>query len=215
MEPIDHWSEYWSEHSNHSDNQVSYWADIKADTYRQYGHFSMAALIKGFLLRRNFRVVITMRLCQAAAAATMPWRLCLPFLQILHRLASNGACMDFPWRTQIGGGLALTHGWGLVINQTAQIGRNVTLFHGVTLGQRDRIADTGERYVEFPVIEDEVWIGPHAIIVGGVRIGRGSRIAGGAFVKESIPPYSVVAGNPAVIVKSGCVADVSNPAVFD
>lgn len=215
MEPIDHWSEYWTEHSNPSDNQASHWTDIKADTYRQYGRFSMGRLIKGFLLRRNFRVVITMRLCQAAAAAAMPWRLCLPLCQILHRMASSCAGMDFPWRTRIGGGLALTHGWGLVINQTAQIGRNVTLFHGVTLGQRDRIADTGERYVEFPVIEDEVWIGPHAIIVGGVRIGRGSRIAGGAFVTESIPPYSVVAGNPSTIVKSGCIADVSNPAVFD
>ena len=99
-----------------------------------------------------------------------------------------------------GGGLALTHGFGLVVNPCAQIGNNVTLFHGVTLGRRDRISHVGDDYV-----------GPHADIVGGVTIGRGSRVAGGAFVTRSIPPYSVVSGNPASIVKSNCVPDVSNP----
>ncbi|MDO8412873.1 MAG: hypothetical protein Q7S51_03665 [Gallionellaceae bacterium] len=44
--------------------------------------------------------------------------------------------MDFPWQTKSGGGLALTHGWGLVISPGAKIGKNVTLFHGVTLGSR-------------------------------------------------------------------------------
>ncbi|WP_074773002.1 hypothetical protein [Nitrosospira multiformis] len=62
------------------------------------------------------------------------------------------------------------------------------------------------------MIEDEVWIGPHAIIVGGVTIGRGSRIAGGAFVTENVPPYSIVSGNPSTIVKANCTPDVMNPA---
>lgn len=57
-----------------------------------------------------------------------------------------------------------------------------------------------------------MWVGPHAIIVGGVTIGRGSRIAGGAFVTVNIPPYSIVSGNPATIVKNNCVADVMHPA---
>lgn len=64
----------------------------------------------------------------------------------------------------------------------------------------------------YPVLEDEVWVGPHAIIVGDVTVGRGSRIAGGAFVTESVPPYSVVIGNPAVIVKNNCTPDVMFPA---
>ena len=111
-----------------------------------------------------------------------------------------------------GEGLALTHGFGLVVNPCAQIGNNVTLFHGVTLGRRDRISHEGERLTEYPTLEDDVWVGPHATIVGGVIIGRGSRIAGGAFVTRSVPPYSIVSGNPASIVKSNCVPDVSNPA---
>lgn len=92
------------------------------------------------------------------------------------------------------------------------IGSNVTLFHGVTLGRRDRISQAGEREIQFPVLESEVWVGPHAIIVGGVTIGRGSRIGGGSFVTENIPPFSVVSGNPARIVKSNCTPDVINPA---
>ena len=111
----------------------------------------------------------------------------------------------------MGGGLALAHGFGLVVNPCAQIGNNVTLFHGVTLGRRDSISHDGERLTEYPILEDDVWVGPHAIIVGGVIIGRGSRIAGGAFVTRSIPPYSIVSGNPASIIKSNCVPDVSNP----
>jgi serine O-acetyltransferase len=118
--------------------------------------------------------------------------------------------MDFSWNTKIGGGVAITHGWGIVINQHAVIGRNVTIFHGVTLGRRDRIASDGTRLTEYPVIEDEVWVGPHAIIIGGVTIGRGSRIAGGAFVTQSVPAYSIVAGNPSSIINSDCTPDVMN-----
>lgn len=193
---------------------MSCWKALKADTYRQYGNATWALTLKGALTRRTFRVVVTMRLCQAVARSRGPIRWLLPLCKMLHRLATQLAAVDFSWRTEIGAGVALTHGWGLVVSQGAKIGRNVTLFHGVTLGRRDRVAADGARLTEYPVIEDEVWIGPHAILVGGITIGRGSRIAGGAFVTESVPAYSVVSGNPAKIVKSDCVPDVMNPAPF-
>lgn len=188
------------------------WDALKADTHRQYGRFGWGHLIKGAIMRRTFRVIVTMRLCQCVANSNGVVRLVLPFLRVMHRFAAHNAAVDLSWQTEIGGGFTLTHGWGLVVNAGARIGNNVTLFHGVTLGQRDRISREGERITDYPVLEDEVWIGPHAIIVGGVTIGRGSRIAGGAFVTESIPPYSVVLGNPATIAKSNCVPDVMNPA---
>lgn len=188
------------------------WNALKADTYRQYGRFTLGSLVKGAITRRTFRVAVTMRLCQCVAASGGLLRVTLPIFQLLHRIATHSAAMDLSWRTEIGGGLALTHGWGLVVSPGATIGNNVTLFHGVTLGRRDRISPEGERLTEYPVLEDEVWIGPHAIIVGGVTIGRGSRIAGGAFVTDSIPPYSVVSGNPSSIVKRDCTPDVMNPA---
>ena len=186
------------------------WIALRADTFRQYGRFTIGCLIKGAITRRTFRVVVTMRLCQCVKDSVGLFKITLPVFKLMHHIAAHAAAMDLSWRTEIGGGLALTHGWGLVVNPGATIGKNVTLFHGVTLGRRDRISSEGERLTEYPTIEDEVWIGPHAIIVGEVTIGRGSRIAGGAFVTESVPPYSVVSGNPATIVKSNCTPDVMN-----
>lgn len=191
-------------------NKMTTISAIKADTHRQYGQFSWLNLLKGVLTRRTFRLIVTLRFCQCIAKSSIRWFL-LPIFKLLHRLAAHSAGIDLSWQTSIGAGFAITHGWGMVVNTEAVIGNNVTLFHGVTLGCRDRIAPDGQRKTEYPVIEDEVWIGPHAIIVGGVTIGRGCRIAGGAFITESIPPYSVVSGNPASIIKSGCTPDVVNP----
>ena len=186
------------------------WGALKADTYRLYGRNGRGLTLRGALLNRTFRVVVTMRLCQAARNGGALLRLSLPLMKLLHRVATQRAAVDFAWNTDVGAGLALTHGWGMVVTPGARIGRNVTLFHGATLGRRDRIGADGVRLVGYPILEDEVWVGPHAIIVGGITIGRGSRIAGGAFITTDIPPYSVVSGNPATIVKSGCTPDVMN-----
>jgi serine O-acetyltransferase len=185
--------------------------DFKADTWRQFGSFRWALVLRGIALRRSYRVVATMRLCQwAARRQGILARSLLTVARLLHRIACGTAGIDLPWTTAIAPGLALIHGWGVVVNEHAVIGRNVTLFHGVTLGQADRIAADGSRASGYPVIEDEVWIGPHAVVVGPVTIGRGSRIAAGACVFESVPPHSIVMGNPAQVIKSGCVPDVMN-----
>jgi serine O-acetyltransferase len=185
---------------------------LKADAYRLHGRrCGWKDVAMGALTRRTFRVIVTLRLCQHVDGRSGPIRAVVPLLKLFHRMAARRAGIDLSWRTNIGPGVAFTHGWGMVVNSGATVGSNVTLFHGATLGQRDRISQAGERTTDYPVVEDEVWIGPHAIVVGGVTIGRGSRIAGGAFVTENVPAYSVVSGNPAVIVKSNCVPDVMNP----
>jgi serine O-acetyltransferase len=185
---------------------------IKADTYREFGAFSWSKLFAGVLTSRTFRIIVFMRLCQYCAVSRTPLRIMLYPVKILHRWAAHMGAMDFPSSTQVGAGLAITHGWGIVISPMAKIGNNVTLFHGVTIGQRDTVLESGLRITGYPTIEDDVWVGPNAVIVGGVIIGRGSKIAAGAFITESIPPYSVVVGNPGVIVKMGCVPDVMNKA---
>jgi serine O-acetyltransferase len=190
---------------------------FRADTWRQFGRFSWMLALRGFVLRRNYRAITTLRLCHRAASGT-GWfaRPFLIFARLLHRMACHSAGIDLPWQTRVGGGLALTHGWGLVVNENAVIGRNVTMLHGATLGQRDRLGADGSRSPGgSPTIEDEVWIGPHAIVVGPITVGRGSRIAGGACVFEDVPPRSIVVGNPARVVKSDCTPDVMNAYAFD
>jgi serine O-acetyltransferase len=184
---------------------------LKADTIRKRGTYKLRYVISGYFTDRTFRPLITMRLCQSSRNWQFGKPLHLLF-RLMHRSACNRAGIDLPWKSKISGGFTLTHGWGVVVNQHAVIGKNVTFFNGVTIGKRERISRAGERSSEYPVIEDEVWVGPHAIIVGGIVIGRGSRIGGGAFVTENIPPFSTVMGNPATIVKTGGVPDVKNPA---
>jgi len=185
---------------------------LKADTIRKKGTYKFRYVLWGYLTDRTYRPMVTFRLCQATGKWNTIGKPVHWFFRVIHRWACNKAGIDLPWRTKIAGGFSLTHGWGVVINPNSTIGKNVTFFNGVTLGQRDRIAKDGTRSTEYPVIEDEVWVGPHAMIVGGVVIGKGSRIAGGAFITENIPPYSTVMGNPASIVKTGSHPDVKFPA---
>lgn len=184
---------------------------LKADTYRVYGRSNWWLVLKGLISLPGFRVVVTMRCCQRAHV--MPAITRLLFLvpaRIMHGFASYLAGVELPWRTSVAPGLALTHARGIVVNSGTRIGRNVTLFHGVTLGQKDQLLSDGSRISRCPIIEDDVWIGPHAIVVGGVTVGQGSRLAAGAFVFKDIPPRCLVIGNPGGIVKTNCQPDVGN-----
>ncbi len=96
----------------------------------------------------------------------------------------------------IGHGFFIDHGMGVVIGETAEIGNNVTLFHGVTLGGVS--TEKGKRH---PTLEDDVVIGAGAKILGAIQIGIGSRIGANAVVVKSVPPNSVVVGVPGQIVK--------------
>lgn len=183
---------------------------LLADSFRKNGRLSYLDVLSGFLFSRTHRIVITLRLCQLVDRKGIFYKLSLQLCKALHRISCHLAGVDFPWRTEIGPGFAITHGWSLVVNEGTTIGANVTIFHGVTIGRADRLDQDGVRTSAYPVIEDEVWIGPHAILVGGITIGRGSRIAGGAFVNKDVPPYSLVVGNPSAVVKHNVVPDVFN-----
>ncbi len=95
----------------------------------------------------------------------------------------------------IGDGFFIDHGMGVVIGETAEIGHNVTMYHGVTLGGTSLIH--GKRH---PTIEDNVVIGAGAKILGAIVIGNNSRIGANAVVVKSVPPDSVVVGVPGQVV---------------
>lgn len=90
---------------------------------------------------------------------------------------------------QIGKGLFIDHGMGVVIGETCVIGDNVLIYHGVTLG------GTGsEKEPRHPVIGDNVIIGTGAIVLGRVHIGAGAKIGAGAIVLEDVPEGNTVIG---------------------
>ena len=96
----------------------------------------------------------------------------------------------------LGQGFFIDHGMGVVIGETAEVGADVTLYHGVTLGGTSLAK--GKRH---PTIGDRVVIGAGAKVLGAITIGEDSRIGANAVVVRSVPPNSVVVGVPGQIVR--------------
>ncbi len=92
---------------------------------------------------------------------------------------------------QIGRGLFIDHGMGVVIGETAAIGDDVTIYQGVTLGGTGFA--TGKRH---PTVQDNVTIGAGARLLGPITVGHGSKIGAGSVVIHDVPPNSTVVGNP-------------------
>ncbi len=97
----------------------------------------------------------------------------------------------------IGPQLFIDHGMGVVIGETAEIGKGVTIYHGVTLGGTS--LNKGKRH---PTLEDYVVVGAGAKVLGNILIGANSRIGANAVVLKSVPPNSVVVGIPGQVVRS-------------
>lgn len=191
------------------------WSTVwSADAFRILDHHPTTAETVNLLrTHRTARPVFTARLCQAEPGEGPSGRLIALLRRRLHRWSQHHAGMDLPWEAEIGPGLTIVHGWGLVVSPDARIGSNVTLFHGVTLGRKDTIGSDGERSVGgAPVVGDRVWIGPHAVVVGDVRVGEGSVIGGGAIVTKDVPPRSMVVGNPAKVIATDIHPDCPSPA---
>ncbi len=97
---------------------------------------------------------------------------------------------------QIGSGFFIDHGMGVVIGETCQIGDNVTLYQGVTLGGTGKHA--GKRH---PTLGNNVVIGAGAKVLGPFTVGDNSKVGAGAVVLKEVPPDSTVVGNPGRVVR--------------
>src|SRR5438046_2610816 len=92
---------------------------------------------------------------------------------------------------QIGPGFFIDHGMGVVVGETAEIGANVTLYQGVTLGGTGFA--TGKRH---PTVQDNVTIGSGAKLLGPITVGHGAKIGANSVVIHDVPAHSTVVGNP-------------------
>ena len=109
-------------------------------------------------------------------------------LAYLSRMATG---VEIHPHAEIGDGLFIDHGSGVVIGETAEIGDNVTLYQGVTLG------GTGfARGKRHPTIESDVVVGSGAKLLGPIRVGAGSKIGANSVVIHDVPANSTVVGNP-------------------
>jgi len=161
------------------------------------------------ILRRDVRAVLER---DPAARSVLEVVFCYPGLHAVwfhrvahwlwtHRLTFPGRLLSHVSRfltgieihpaARIGPGLFIDHGMGVVIGETAEIGANVTIYQGVTLG-----GTSLEKVKRHPTIGDRVVIGAGASILGPFTVGAGSRIGSGSVVVKEVPPNSVVVGVP-------------------
>jgi serine O-acetyltransferase len=115
-------------------------------------------------------------------------RLCSALTEVLTGVDIHPAAV-------LGPGLFIDHATGVVIGETAEVGADVTIYHGVTLGGTS--LERGKRH---PTVGDRVTIGAGAKVLGPITIGHDSRIGANAVVVKPVPPDSVVVGVPGQVI---------------
>jgi serine O-acetyltransferase len=121
------------------------------------------------------------------------WRFLGRFVSWTSRFLTN---IDIHPGATIGHRFFIDHGAGVVIGETAEVGDDVTLYHGVTLG--GTTWSPGKRH---PTLEDGVVVGAGAKILGPITVGRGTRVGANSVVIEATPPDVTVVGIPARVVR--------------
>jgi serine O-acetyltransferase len=171
---------------------------LQADLYRYTGATDRRAFVSAYLHEPGFRFTYYLRKVAFYSTRKRSFGI---FGYVYNRLLYHHYRFKYGFdispATSIGPGLYIGHFGGVVISPHAVLGANVNIAQGVTIGATSR----GKR-LGAPTLEDRVWVGAHAIIVGKVTIGREALIAPGAYVNFDVPAKSVVLGNPGQVVSS-------------
>jgi serine O-acetyltransferase len=125
------------------------------------------------------------------------------FVSMLSRMLTG---VDIHPAAVLGPGLFIDHALGVVIGETAEVGEDVTLYQGVTLGGTSLAP--GKRH---PTLGDRVTVGAGAKVLGPIEIGHDSRIGANAVVVRPVPPNSVVVGVPGQIISRSRRVDGGRP----
>lgn len=166
-------------------------ADMRAIKYRDpaFGSFITAPFIYP-----SIQVLFVFRI------ANPLWRIGLRFpARWLMQMARWVTGIEIHPGATIGPGLFIDHGMGVVIGETAEIGRDCTLYHGVTLGGvMPAVGAQEQRCVKrHPTLNDYVIVGAGAQVLGPITIGRCARIGGNSVVTKDVPDSMTVVGVPA------------------
>ncbi len=116
--------------------------------------------------------------------------------RVITEYAHSQTGIDIHPGARIGERFFVDHGTGVVIGETCEIGRNVRIYQGVTLGAKSFPLDEAGRPIKgiprHPLVEDDVTIYANATVLGRVTLGRGSSIGGNVWLTRSVPPGSVI-----------------------
>jgi len=184
---------------------ASYKFQVLSDLYRLGGSVSALELCRKLIVGASFKYIFWLRTTRYCRNNSLFRYLIYPFARImLHRYEFKYG-ISIPFATDIGNGLTIGHFGGIVVNERVRIGNNCNISHGVTLGKTNRGNRNG-----YPQIGDNVYIGPGAKIIGGIRIGNNVAIGANCVVTRDVPDNSVVIGIPGrVISQDGSVGYIN------
>lgn len=161
---------------------------ILDDLYRQSGSRSKGSFFLNFVKSHGFRFLVFFRLSKTKGLTYFIARF------MLHRMKRKYG-LEIGWTVDIKSGLRLEHPFNITINSQAKIGKNVTIYKGVTIGSQLR----GQR-AGVPQIGNNVFLGVNASVFGGIEIGDNVLIAANSYVNNDVPSNSIVIGNPSKII---------------
>ncbi|WP_448619344.1 serine O-acetyltransferase [Geodermatophilus sp. URMC 65] len=171
---------------------------VRSDLYRLRARSGPAEFLRHVVLGGSsgaFQYVFWMRTCRFTRSHPQLRFVLDPVSRVVLRHYTYKYGIDVPYTTSIGSGFYIGHFGGIVVNERAVIGRNCNISQQVTLGQANRGRRKG-----YPVVGDDVYLGPGAKVVGAVRIGDDVAIGANCVVTEDVPDHAVVVGVPGRVI---------------
>ena len=170
---------------------------IRSDLQRYYGKTGLREFLFCLFFNSGFKYAFALRLSKKSIV----FRLFLIYF-------SQKYLIDISPKTNIGKGIYLGHAMGIVISEKARIGDNSNISQFVTIGQKNR-----GPYKGYPIIGNNVYIGPGAKIIGSVHVGNDVAIGANCVVTKNVPDHAVVVGVPARIISyDGSESYINNKA---
>jgi serine O-acetyltransferase len=168
---------------------------VRSDLYRYAGNSSFPGFVYHLCLEPGFTYSFWMRTC--AYLKTHPFNrfILFPFSRLILRHFEIKYGISISYRTRIGSGFYIGHFGGIIVNPKAIIGKNCNISHQVTLGVANRGIRKG-----YPVIGDNVYLGPGSKVIGNVHVGNKAAVGANCVVTRDVPENGVVVGVPGKVI---------------
>lgn len=179
---------------------------IFSDLFRITRNNKSSTLIYNILFNPEYKYIFWMRTNKYTKLNLLLKYIAYPVTRLILRHLRFKYSISISPNTNIGCGFNINHFGNIVINPKSIIGKNCTISQGVTLGQKNR-----GKYKGYPILGDNIYIGPGVKIIGSVKIDNNVAIGANSVVTKNIPANSVVIGIPGkVISQNGSLEYVNN-----